>query len=118
MKCPHLSYPRKITNANKGVVAVTPIKKVTNNKDNKTITIIIINMSTKSKWQLKNFAPRNIYYAVQGHYRKWIAQQYSKFDNGLATRILEFEDCLGTHPDCGCPMAEILLSDKPYKKCK
>lgn len=72
-----------------------------------------------NKWQLKNFTPKNIYYTVQGHYRKWIVKEYSKFNNpGIITRIIEFGDCLGTHPDCGCPMVEVLLSDKPYKKCK
>lgn len=69
--------------------------------------------------KIKNYNPVNIWYVIQGYYRKFIVKQYSKFNNGgLASRILEFEDCLGTHPDCGCPMVEVLLSDKPYTNCK
>lgn len=72
-----------------------------------------------SKWQLKNFISSNIYYAIQGHYRKFITKEYNKFNTPtLANRIIEFKDCLGNHPDCGCPMVEVLLSDKPYTKCK
>jgi hypothetical protein len=60
-----------------------------------------------------------ILYFFQGHYRMFITKQYKKFSNdGLALRILEFKNCLGNHPVCNCPMAEVLLSNKPYEKCK
>lgn len=66
------------------------------------------------KWlKLKNLTPKNILYFIQGHYRAFITKQYMKFDSGLATKIIECADCLGNHPVCGCPWAELLLSDKP-----
>lgn len=67
------------------------------------------------KRQLKNFTPKNIYYTIQGHYRTFIIRQYMKFNDSksLSTKIIECSDCLGYHPTCGCPWAELLLSDKP-----
>jgi len=68
------------------------------------------------KWfKLKNFTPKNIYYTIQGHYRAFIIRQYQKLTGPIASlpnKIIECSDCLGNHPDCGCPWAELLLSDK------
>lgn len=69
------------------------------------------------KWQLKNFTPKNIYYTIQGHYRAFIIRQYGKLTGikwvHLSNKIIECSACLGNHPICGCPWAELLLSDKP-----
>ena len=69
------------------------------------------------KYKVSNFTLNNIKWAIQGHYRAWIVSQYFKFNDpiGLASKIMECSDCLGNHPDCGCPWAELLLSDKPCK---
>lgn len=64
--------------------------------------------------KLKNFLP-TLKYVFQGHYRAFIIRQYVKFNltnEDLATKIVRHAACLGTHPSCGCPMAEFLLSDK------
>lgn len=70
------------------------------------------------KWlKLKNFTPKNIYYTIQGHYRAFIIRQYNQLVsikwNTLSNKIMDCAECLGNHPTCGCPWAELLLSDKP-----
>lgn len=70
------------------------------------------------KWlKAKNFTLKNIQYVIQGYYRAFIIRQYNSLTNiewkDLPSKIIECGDCLGNHPECGCPWVEFLLSDKP-----
>jgi len=107
-----LSYPRKKVKNTKGMTS----NKIEIPHMSEEV-VHILDKPTVTKWRLKNFTIKNIYYFFQAKYRRFITKQYNKFNTGLAARILEFEDCLGNHPKCGCPMVEILLSDKPFEKC-
>lgn len=65
--------------------------------------------------RLRDFTLTNIRFALQGHYRAFIIRQYVKFNltnDDLAIKITQHKNCLGTCKSCGCPMAELLLTDK------
>lgn len=110
IKSKQLFYPRKEVKQK-----ISPL--ITSELIEEEVEIKIIKPRV-NKWRWQNFTPKNIYYALQGSYRKWIVKQYNKFSKPeLASRILEFESCLGSHPSCGCPMVEVLLSNKPFEKC-
>lgn len=67
--------------------------------------------------KLSNYNPTNIKYWFQGKYRAFIIRMYQKLNlpEDLAQKIIKYSKCLGTCPDCLCPMAEILLTDKECK---
>ena len=73
------------------------------------------------KWfQLKNFKLLNIYHTVQGHYRVFIVKQYQKINNDpkIVDKVVRYSKCMGTCKDCGCPLTELILSDKNCNKCQ
>ncbi len=73
------------------------------------------------KWlRLKNFTPKNIYYTIQGHYRSWITKRYKRFETNqsVTTKLITYSNCVGSCKDCGCPLVELILSDKTCDNCE
>jgi hypothetical protein len=115
LKEKQMSYPRK------------EYKPKSKPKQEVTMTSEMIEETSKpievvvSKWRFKNFTLPNLVYIIQGYYRAFIIRQYNKLTGivwkDLPTKIMQCSECLGTNPKCGCPWAELLLSDKPCN-CK
>lgn len=64
--------------------------------------------------KISNYKPTNIKHYLQGKYRAFIIRQYRKLNlpTDLPQKIMQYQHLLGNCPSCGCPMAEILLTDK------
>jgi len=68
----------------------------------------------------KNYILKNIYYTIQGHYRASITKLYKRFESNqsVTTKLLKYSNCVGHCKDCGCPLVELILSDKQCDKCQ
>ena len=69
--------------------------------------------------KLKNYTSKNIYYTVQGYYRSLITKLYKRFESNqsVTTKLIQYSNCVGNCEDCGCPLTELILSDKQCDKC-
>lgn len=70
--------------------------------------------------KLKNFKLRNIYHFIQGHYRAFIIRRFNEFNlvDTTSTKLVKYSNCVGHCKDCGCPLTELILSDKTCDKCQ
>jgi hypothetical protein len=71
-------------------------------------------------WQLKNFKPKNIFHTIQGHYRAFIVREYNKFNNDqkIVDKVVKYSKCMGNCKSCGCPLTELILSNKNCDICQ
>ena len=70
--------------------------------------------------KLSNYHPRNIKHFIQGHIRKRILMWYAWYfkNNHPVDKMIKYQNCMGNCQNCGCPLIELILSDKDCDKCQ
>lgn len=75
------------------------------------------------KWlRLKNFNLENLFFVIQGYYKKWLLILFNKAfgsstNETVIHKLVKYQNCVGSCKDCGCPLVELILSDKTCNKC-
>ena len=105
------SYPAVETKLIQPIAQQTPVVEYIEDLPEQTSELIEI---PNPYVQPKNYTFQNIRYWFQGKWRKFIIKQYLKLNlpEDMAQKVVKYSKLLGSCPSCGCPMAEILLTNK------